>query len=36
MGAVLLTCGLVLAGVGTLSGYRNARDAMAPAVGGLS
>lgn len=32
MGALLLACGLVLAAVGALSGYRNARDAVAPAV----
>ena len=32
MGALLVTCGFVLTGVGTLSGYRNARAAVAPAV----
>jgi hypothetical protein len=28
MGVLLLTCGLVLAGIGTWSGYRNARQAI--------
>jgi hypothetical protein len=32
MGVLLLTCGLVLAGVGTWRGYRSARDAIAPAA----
>jgi hypothetical protein len=32
MSVLLMTCGLVLAGVGTWSGYRNARDAVAPAA----
>ena len=32
MGVVLTTCGLVLAVIGTWSGYRNARDALVPAV----
>jgi hypothetical protein len=32
MGLLLTTCGLVLAGIGTWSGYRNARDAVAPAA----
>ena len=32
MALVLLACGLVLAGIGTWSGYRNAREALAPAV----
>jgi len=27
-----MTCGVILAGIGTWSGYRNARDAVAPAV----
>ncbi len=31
MGAVLMTCGLVLTGVGTWSGYSNARDALSSA-----
>jgi len=30
MGALLIACGLVLAAVGTWSGYRNAREAMLP------
>jgi len=29
---LLMTCGVILAGIGTWSGYRNARDAVAPAV----
>ncbi len=32
MGLLLVTCGLVLAGVGTWSGYRSAREAVAPAA----
>ncbi len=32
MGFLLIACGLVLAGVGTWSGYRNARDAISPAA----
>jgi hypothetical protein len=32
MGALLVTCGFVLTGVGSWSGYRNARDAATPAV----
>jgi hypothetical protein len=32
MGLLLVTCGLVLAGAGTWSGYRHAREAIAPAV----
>lgn len=32
MGVVLTTCGLVLAVIGTWFGYRNARDALVPAV----
>ncbi len=32
MGALLVTCGLVLAGVGTWSGYQSARAAVAPVV----
>jgi len=32
MSVLLMSCGLVLAGVGTWSGYRNARDALAPAA----
>jgi hypothetical protein len=34
MGFLLVACGLVLAGVGTWSGYRNARAALLPFVGG--
>jgi hypothetical protein len=30
MSAVLVTCGLVLAGVGTWTGYRHAREAIVP------
>jgi hypothetical protein len=30
MGVLLMTCGLILAGVCTWSGYRNAREAIAP------
>ena len=30
MGFLLVTCGLVLSGIGTWSGYRNARDAVVP------
>jgi hypothetical protein len=32
MGLLLMACGLALAVVGTWSGYRNAREAIAPAV----
>ncbi len=32
MGVLLVTCGFVLTGVGSWSGYRNARDAVTPAV----
>ena len=32
MSVLLTTCGLVLTGVGTWSGYRNAREAVAPAA----
>jgi hypothetical protein len=32
MGLLLVTCGLVLAGAGTWSGYRNAREAVVPFV----
>lgn len=32
MPVVLVACGVVLAGVGTWSGYRNARAALLPAV----
>jgi hypothetical protein len=35
MGALLVTCGFVLTGVGSWSGYRNARDAVSPASGDL-
>jgi hypothetical protein len=34
MGALLVACGLVLAGVGTWSGYRNARAALLPFLDG--
>jgi hypothetical protein len=32
MSLVLTTCGFVLAAIGTWSGYRSARDAVAPVV----
>jgi len=32
MSALLVTCGLVLAGVGTWTGYRHAREAIVPAA----
>lgn len=32
MSAVLVTCGLVLAGVGTWTGYRHARAAIVPSA----
>ena len=32
MGLLLMACGLALAVVGTWSGYRNAREAIAPAA----
>jgi hypothetical protein len=32
MPIVLVTCGLVLAGVGTWTGYRHAREAIVPAA----
>ncbi len=31
MGLLLLSCGVLLAGAGTWSGYRNAREAIIPA-----
>ncbi len=30
MGFLLTTCGVILAGIGTWSGYRNARDVISP------
>jgi len=33
MGLLLMICGLVLTGTGTWFGYRNAREAIVPAMG---